>query len=96
MPRTHLREYFREALELTGQVARIDRYGDLRMQQFGILQGALRQFGEQAGRQVVDAVEAVVLKDIEGGAFAGAGAAADDDQAHGQARLSWLCTSTTT
>jgi hypothetical protein len=67
---------------VAGQVACINGHGHQRLCQFGVDQCAFGQFRQQAGRQVVDAVVAVVLKDIEGGAFTRAGAAADDDQAH--------------
>ncbi|MDT4876460.1 hypothetical protein FQZ97_1118960 [compost metagenome] len=76
-------EQFRETLQLARQVARVDGHRDLRVQQFGVQQGALRQIGQQAGRQVVDAIETVVLEHIERRALARAGQAADDDQAHG-------------
>ncbi|MCY1250678.1 hypothetical protein D9M72_643370 [compost metagenome] len=76
-------EQFREALQLARQVARVDGHRDLRVQQFGVQQGALRQIRQQTGRQVVDAIEAVVLEHIERRALARAGKAADDDQAHG-------------
>src|SRR5690606_16981560 len=85
-----LGEQFGKALQLAGQVACVDGDGDLGFQQFGVQQGPFGQFGKQAGGQVVDAVEAVVLKNIEGGALARPGAAADDDQAHGEALVSAL------
>ncbi|MNG39426.1 hypothetical protein D3C84_1275040 [compost metagenome] len=53
------------------------------MQQLGMQQRALGEVRQQAGRQVVDAVEAVVFQHIERRALARAGKAADDDQAHG-------------
>ncbi|MCY1183734.1 hypothetical protein D9M73_243780 [compost metagenome] len=52
------------------QIARINRYGDLRLQQFGMDQGAFGKLGQQAGGQVVDAIEAAVLQYCEGGTFA--------------------------
>jgi len=68
---------------MAGQVACVDRHGYLWMQQLGMHQRAFCQLRQEPGGQVVDAVETVVFKDIESGAFARAGAAADDDQAHG-------------
>jgi hypothetical protein len=73
---------FGKARQMTRQVARIDRYGDQRLRQLGVNQCAFGQFRQQACRQVVDAVIAVVLKDIQSRTFTRAGTAADDDQAH--------------
>jgi hypothetical protein len=64
---------------VAGQVARIDRYGHQRLRQLGVNQRPLGQFRQQAGWQVVDAIETVVFKDGEGSAFTGAGASADYD-----------------
>ena len=78
----HFVEQFREALELAQQVARIDGDRHLWQQHVAMRQETLGKIRQQAGRQVVDAVETVVLKYIEGGALARARATADDDQAH--------------
>ena len=40
-------EQFRKTLQLTGQVARVDGNGDLRMQQLGVQQRALGKLGKQ-------------------------------------------------
>src|SRR5690606_37462801 len=98
MPSTYLFQQFGKTFELAGQVARIDGYGDLRVQQFGVQQRTFRQLWQQPSRQVVDAVEAVVFEHVERCALTGTGAAADDDQAHGERRsrrwsracLGWL------
>ncbi|VVN64164.1 hypothetical protein PS685_04558 [Pseudomonas fluorescens] len=64
---------------MTRQVARIDRNGHQWLGQFSVNQRAFGQFRQQAGWQVVDAIETVVFKDGEGSAFTGAGASADYD-----------------
>ncbi|MNE89206.1 hypothetical protein D3C80_1865940 [compost metagenome] len=68
---------------MAGQVTRVDGHRYQWLGQFVVDQGTFGQFRQQAGWQVVNAVIAVVLQYIEGCAFTGAGAAADDDQAHG-------------
>ncbi|MNC66437.1 hypothetical protein D3C75_1168310 [compost metagenome] len=67
---------------MAGQVAGVNGNGHQRLHQLGMNQRSFGQFRQQAGRQIVDAVVAVVLKNIEGGAFTRAGTATDDDQAH--------------
>ncbi|MNP22340.1 hypothetical protein D3C76_1150100 [compost metagenome] len=78
----HFCQQLGETRQVTGQVARIDGYGNQRLGQLGVNQRSLGQFRQQPGRQVVNAVVAVVLKDVEGGTFTRAGTTADDDQAH--------------
>ena len=70
MPGANFFEQFGETLELAGQVARVDRHGNLRVQQFGVQQGALGKLGQQASGQVVDAVEPVVFEYVQRGALA--------------------------
>ena len=79
MSGTDFVQQLREALQMTGQVACIDRHGDLRMQQLGMHQRAFCQLRQEPGGQVVDAIEAVVFEDGQGSAFTGAGASADND-----------------
>ncbi|MNP52837.1 hypothetical protein D3C76_1472580 [compost metagenome] len=69
MAAAHFGQQFGETRQVTWQVARIDGYGNQRLRQLGVNQRALGQFGQQTGRQVVDAVVAVVLEDVEGGTF---------------------------
>ena len=82
MPGANLFEQFGKTLELAGQVARVDRHGNLRVQQFGVQQGALGKLGQQASGQVVDAVEPVVFEYVQRGALARARTPTDDDQPH--------------
>ncbi len=72
----------RKALKMAGQVAGVNRDGNQGLRQLGVDQCTFRQLRQQTGGQVVDAIKTVVLKDVEGGAFTRAGAAADDDQTH--------------
>src|SRR5690606_36036840 len=77
-----LLEQFRETFQVTGQVARIDTDGHLGQAQIGVL-GLAGQLGKQPGRQVVDAIVAVVFKQMKGSTLARAGAAADHHKSHG-------------
>ena len=65
----YLFEQFREAREVAGQVACVNGHRHQRLCQLGMDQGAFCQLGQQAGRQVVDAIEAAVLKYVEGRTF---------------------------
>ncbi len=67
---------------MAGQVTCIDRDRNQGLGQFGMDQRALRELRQQAGRQIVDAIETVVFQYIQSCALAGARATADDDQAH--------------
>src|SRR4051794_32913483 len=78
---TYLLEQFREALKVTGQIACIDTDGDFRQAQIGVV-GLPGQFRQQAGRQVVDAVETTVFQKMQSGTFAGSGTSADYNQTH--------------
>src|SRR5690625_5109037 len=73
-----------ELAQVAAGVAGIDADGD----PFGgvpgpVTQGA-DQLGQQGDREVVDAVVALVLQQVQGGALARAGAATDDDEVHGR------------
>ena len=48
----------------------------------GLVQDALSQCWQQGCRQVINAVIAAVFQDMQHGALAGAGSAADDSQSH--------------
>src|SRR5690606_14621984 len=78
---THLLEQVREALQIARQVARIDADGDLRQAQIGVV-GLPGQFRQQACREVVDTVEAVIFQKVQGGTLAGPGSSADYNQTH--------------
>ncbi|MCY1181731.1 hypothetical protein D9M73_222530 [compost metagenome] len=54
---------------MAGQIARVNGNGDQRLQHLGMNQGAFGQLRQQTGWQVVDAVVAAVLKNVEGGTF---------------------------
>ncbi|MNG02242.1 hypothetical protein D3C84_852600 [compost metagenome] len=82
MPVAHFLEQFRKTRQVAWQVTCVDGHRYQRLRQLGVDQGALGQFRQQAGGQVVDAIEAAVLKHVEGCAFTGAGAATDNDHAH--------------
>ncbi|MNG15195.1 hypothetical protein D3C84_990060 [compost metagenome] len=69
MPAANFFEQFRKPAQVARQVARINRDGNQRLWQFGVDQRAFGQFRQQPGGQVVDAVIAVVLENIERGAF---------------------------
>ena len=57
---------YRETFKMAGQVAGINRNGDQGLGQFSMDQRAFRQFRQQASRQVVDAIETVVLDEQNG------------------------------
>ncbi len=70
-----------EACQVVGQVAGVDADGDFRQAEI-ILSCLAGQFGQQACGEIVDAVEAVVFKQMQRGAFTRTGTAADDNQTH--------------
>lgn len=70
-----------KGVQVAGQVAGVDADRQL-FRVVRVAQHLFNQLRQQAGGQVVDAVETHIFKDLERRAFAGAGTAADDDQFH--------------
>jgi len=71
----HLREVFRA-------IARIDADRRLAVRGFAGADGVGDESGQEAGRDIVDAIKVEVLQHVERDALAGAGQPADYDQSH--------------
>ena len=72
----------RNGLDLVGPVARIEPHGGPRIDLIRAADRVGDEGLEQRRRNVVHAVEIDVLEQVQGHALAGAGQAANDDEAH--------------